>query len=409
LYRGSTIGTDDCHLFLAAATTPSPFNHTFTALSPSEPLPFPSSSPFSPSSSLPSFSASPSSPTPKIAFLFLSRGPLPLAPLWKRFFRGYARYYSAYIHPAPGFRVKRGVRQSLNLTVVPSKPVFWGTLSIVEAIKRLLAHALLDAHNVRFMVVSERDIPLHAFPTVYRYLLSSPLSFSGGHRKYFRSVPAAVRAFPRALVRSGWVHGECWLEMARPHAWAVVSEWRWHEMGLHYCLALSQPTCCVDENLMQNLLTWAFPHQVANRTVMSVLWKGKTGHPHTYLGGDITAASIRAIKEERYMARVGGNRSSGAAEGGGREGGALSGLSAVSNSSSSAISMPNSSTPIGAVGILISNNTSTLTATTTPFPSSTGQPCTVSGHPAPCWLFARKFVARSLPDLLALPEDVLGY
>ncbi|CAI5977928.1 unnamed protein product [Closterium sp. NIES-65] len=333
LYRGSTIGTDDCQLFLAAATTPSPFNHTFATLpplsplsalsplsplatlstpSPFDPLPFlPSSNFSSSSSSSPLSSASPSAsrPTPKLAFLFLSRGPLPLARLWARFFRGYERHYSAYLHPAPGYRVPRGLRRALNLTVVPSKPAFWGTLSIVEAIKRLLANALLDPHNVRFIILSERDIPLYPFPVIHRYLLSSSLSFSGGHPKHFRNTLVARRVFPPGLVQSGWVHGECWLEMARPHAWAVVSEWRWHEMGLQYCKAIFQPTCCVDENLMQTLLTLAFPHQVANRTVMSVFWKQATAHPHTYLRQDITAETIGGIKEEREY-RWGGGKGS---------------------------------------------------------------------------------------------------
>lgn len=36
--------------------------------------------------------------TPKVAFMFLSRGRLPLAPLWKRFFKGHEDLYSIYLH-----------------------------------------------------------------------------------------------------------------------------------------------------------------------------------------------------------------------------------------------------------------------------------------------------------------------
>ncbi|CAI5459736.1 unnamed protein product [Closterium sp. Yama58-4] len=265
------------------------------------------------------------------------------------------RHYSAYLHPAPGYRVPRAVRCALNLTVVPSKPVFWGTLSIVEAIKRLLANALLDPHNVRFIVLSERDIPLHPFPAVYRYLLSSRLSFSGGHPKHFRDALVARRIFPPGLVRSGWVHGECWLEMARPHAWAVVSEWRWHELALQYCKAISSSVCCVDENLIQNLLTLSFPHQVANRTVMSVTWKRASAHPHTFLPEDITAGTIKGLKEERKYSWKASN--------------------------------------IGKGFHFISSD------------SPTSAPCTLNGQPGPCWLFARKFVNESLPALLALPHE----
>jgi hypothetical protein len=43
--------------------------------------------------------------TPKVAFMFLTRGPLPLAPLWERFFAGGDRgHYSVYVHTTPGYQ-----------------------------------------------------------------------------------------------------------------------------------------------------------------------------------------------------------------------------------------------------------------------------------------------------------------
>jgi hypothetical protein len=36
--------------------------------------------------------------TPKVAFMFLTRGRLPLAPLWEKFFKGHAGFYSIYLH-----------------------------------------------------------------------------------------------------------------------------------------------------------------------------------------------------------------------------------------------------------------------------------------------------------------------
>lgn len=41
---------------------------------------------------------------PKIAFMFLTKGPLPLAPLWERFLKGHERLYSIYIHSLPSYR-----------------------------------------------------------------------------------------------------------------------------------------------------------------------------------------------------------------------------------------------------------------------------------------------------------------
>jgi len=40
---------------------------------------------------------------PKIAFLFLVRGELPLRPLWEKFFAGHQELYSIYVHPDPSY------------------------------------------------------------------------------------------------------------------------------------------------------------------------------------------------------------------------------------------------------------------------------------------------------------------
>lgn len=52
---------------------------------------------------------------PKIAFMFLTKGPMPLAPLWERFFKGHQGLYSIYIHSLPSYDPK-----------FPSTSVFFG-------------------------------------------------------------------------------------------------------------------------------------------------------------------------------------------------------------------------------------------------------------------------------------------
>jgi hypothetical protein len=43
---------------------------------------------------------------PKIAFMFLTKGPLPLAPLWERFLKGHESLFSIYIHPLPSYQAQ---------------------------------------------------------------------------------------------------------------------------------------------------------------------------------------------------------------------------------------------------------------------------------------------------------------
>lgn len=41
---------------------------------------------------------------PKVAFMFLTRGPLPMLPLWEKFFDGQdPDLFSIYVHAPPGF------------------------------------------------------------------------------------------------------------------------------------------------------------------------------------------------------------------------------------------------------------------------------------------------------------------
>lgn len=40
---------------------------------------------------------------PKIAFMFLTRGPLPMAPLWEKYFKGHEERYSIYVHALPTY------------------------------------------------------------------------------------------------------------------------------------------------------------------------------------------------------------------------------------------------------------------------------------------------------------------
>nr|DAD31843.1 TPA_asm: hypothetical protein HUJ06_010694 [Nelumbo nucifera] len=52
---------------------------------------------------------------PKVAFMFLTRGRLALAPLWEKFFKGHEGLYSIYVHSSPSFN-----------DTEPESPVFQG-------------------------------------------------------------------------------------------------------------------------------------------------------------------------------------------------------------------------------------------------------------------------------------------
>jgi len=58
---------------------------------------------------------------PKVAFLFLTRGKLVLAPLWEKFFKGNEGLYSIYVHSTPSFNETMPQSSVFHGRWIPSK------------------------------------------------------------------------------------------------------------------------------------------------------------------------------------------------------------------------------------------------------------------------------------------------
>lgn len=61
---------------------------------------------------------------PKVAFLFLTRGPLPLSPLWEKFFKGHEELCSIYIHSLPVYQPNFPPSSVFYKRQIPSKVNF---------------------------------------------------------------------------------------------------------------------------------------------------------------------------------------------------------------------------------------------------------------------------------------------
>ena len=58
---------------------------------------------------------------PKVAFMFLVKGPIPLAPLWELFFKGHEGFYSIYVHPHPSYNASVPEDSVFHGRKIPSK------------------------------------------------------------------------------------------------------------------------------------------------------------------------------------------------------------------------------------------------------------------------------------------------
>ncbi|CAN7005364.1 unnamed protein product [Brassica rapa subsp. trilocularis] len=223
---------------------------------------------------------------PKIAFMFLTKGPLPLASLWKRFLKGHKGLYSVYVHPDPSFNAKFPADSVFYKRQIPSQQVAeWGRMTMCDAEKRLLANALLDISNEWFVLVSESCIPLYNFTTIYTYLSQSKHSFIGavddpgpfGRGRYNENMEPEVPI-------TKWRKGPQWFEVDRDLAATIVRDALYHQKFREFC----RPACYSDEHYFPTMLTIEKPTALANRSVTWTDWSRGGPHPATFGRSDIT-------------------------------------------------------------------------------------------------------------------------
>ncbi|KAF7024897.1 hypothetical protein CFC21_037160 [Triticum aestivum] len=235
---------------------------------------------------------------PKVAFMFLTgRGELPLAPLWERFFRGNEDRFSVYVHAPPGMTVNVSADSPFYGRQIPSQETEWGSISLMDAERRLLANALLDFSNERFVLLSESCIPLHSFRAVYDYLVGSRQSFV---EVYYQQTKQCQGRYSRrmapAIRLAQWRKGSQWFELSRDLAVSVLADTKYYPLFRRHC----RPTCYPDEHYLPTTVNMLHGARNANRTVTYVDWSKGGAHPAKYTAENVTAAAIQGIRRRRW-------------------------------------------------------------------------------------------------------------
>ncbi|XP_042421487.1 glycosyltransferase BC10-like [Zingiber officinale] len=230
---------------------------------------------------------------PKVAFMFMTRGPLPFVQLWDRFFKGHEGLYSVYAHTLPDYKLNVSESSAFYGRQIPSEEVSWGSVTLVDAEKRLLANALLDFSNERFVLLSESCIPVYDFSTVYNYLVYSAHSFvesydeisQQGRGRYNRRMAPTIKLYH-------WRKGSQWFELNRELAAYIVADYQYYLIFRKYC----KPSCYPDEHYMPTYLNMFHGSLNSNRTVTWVDWSRGGPHPAVYGASSITLEFIQSIR-----------------------------------------------------------------------------------------------------------------
>ncbi|KAL7141680.1 hypothetical protein ABFS83_08G070100 [Erythranthe nasuta] len=231
----------------------------------------------------------------RVAFMFLTPGPLPLAPFWEMFFKGYEGMYSIYVHPHPSYDDFHVPRDSAFYgRRIPSQPVQWGTMSMVDAERRLLANALLEPSNQRFVLVSDSCIPVFNFTTVYNYLAGTNLSFLGsvddprrvGRGRYSRRMSPGITL-------GQWRKGYQWFEIHRDLAAKIISDRKYYDLFVKFCF---RRPCIGDEHYLPTVVNILYPEMNSNRSVTWVDWSRVGPHPREFERADVNVELLDRIR-----------------------------------------------------------------------------------------------------------------
>ncbi|GJP57008.1 hypothetical protein CLOM_g16049 [Closterium sp. NIES-68] len=309
-----------------------------------------------------------------IAFLFLTRGPMPLAPLWEKFLQGHEGRYSIYVHASnTSFSFPPGSSPIFRGRLVPGGEVQWGEISMVDAERRLLEAAVQDETNRFFVLLSESCIPLWPFDYIYSYIASSSLSFVDAYpdpynMSFGRYIP---HIFMPVIRRRQFLKGNQWFILRRRHAELVVRDtlhYTKHNLSCAFRLQWGK-LCCADEHYIQTLLHMTNPAGISRYPTTFADWSANEWHPTTYYAPNMTDDVIRTIKSAREFITY---RS----------------FWNDFQDNYTHITDPNAPQP--------------------PLAVANGH-CVVQGEPRNCFLFARKFHPSALPFLMRKSLALLGF
>ncbi|KAI3453050.1 hypothetical protein Pfo_009713 [Paulownia fortunei] len=230
---------------------------------------------------------------PKVAFMFLTRGPVVLAPLWEKFFKGHKGLYSVYVHSDPSFNGSEPEGSVFHGRRITSKEVQWGHVNMIEAERRLLANALLDFSNQHFVLLSESCIPLYNFSTVYSYLMNSTTNFVEvydlpgpvGRGRYSHEMSPTIKL-------DQWRKGSQWFEMDRNLAIEVIADKYYFPVFKNYC----NGSCYADEHYLPTFVGMKFGERNSNRTLTWVNWSRGGPHPSKFIRTDVTPEFLEKLR-----------------------------------------------------------------------------------------------------------------
>lgn len=171
--------------------------------------------------------------------------------------------------------------------------VEWGRPTMIDGERRLLASALLDFSNERFVLLSESCIPLFNFTTIYSYLMNSSESNIGLHDDPTKA--GRGRYNPKmwpAINISDWRKGSQWFEASRKLAIEIISDTKYYPIFKEHC----NPPCFMDEHYIPTLVNILGLEDNSNRSITWADWSNGGSHPIRFGRNDVSYEFLNQIR-----------------------------------------------------------------------------------------------------------------
>ncbi|KAE9467099.1 hypothetical protein C3L33_00998, partial [Rhododendron williamsianum] len=163
---------------------------------------------------------------------------------------------------------------------------------MIDAERRLLANALLDFSNERFILLSDTCIPLFNFTATYTYLINSKETFvasnddprKNGRGRYNRLMGPTISL-------SEWQKGSQWFELNRDLAIQIVSDRKYYSIFRKHCYS----PCYTDEHYVPTIVNVVSPEKNSNRSITWVDWSKMGPHPGKFARQSISVEFLNQI------------------------------------------------------------------------------------------------------------------
>lgn len=210
----------------------------------------------------------------KLAFLFLTVGPLYHQHLWQDFLEGNGDRCSLYVHS------KNALSESdllYSYRIQRTVPTSW--TNTMRAQIELLKEALKDPANEKFIFISESTIPLASFDTVYARLFATPQSmFVYQKNPYLKKHPSAfdkLRNLKPILAHKQYKNPQ-WVVLNRKHAQLMVQD-------TYYISIISKCNCDNEHYPSTFLAGHGLLSEVKQQSTTFAYWSPSPAAAHPYV------------------------------------------------------------------------------------------------------------------------------